>query len=90
MLIALRGGRALTATELASVAGIAPQTGSGHLAQLSSAGLGTIERRGRIRYHRLASFEVGLAIDGFMFIAATLPGKRRKLAAFRSRRPLNA
>jgi len=90
MLIALRGGRALTATELASVAGIAPQTGSGHLAQLSSAGLITIERRGRIRYHRLASFEVGLAIDGFMFIAATLPGKRRKLAAFRSRRPLNA
>jgi len=88
MLIALRDGRALTAAELARVAGIAPQTGSGHIAQLSSAGLLTIERQGRIRYHRLASLEVALVIDGLMRIAATLPGRRCKLAAIRSRPPV--
>lgn len=87
MLIALSDGRALTAAELARVAGMAPQTGSGHLAQLSSAGLLTVERRGRIRYHRLASLEVALVIDGLMRIADTLPGKRRKLVAIRLRQP---
>ena len=39
MLQALMDGRALTATELAGVAGVAPQTASGHLAQLTTAGL---------------------------------------------------
>jgi DNA-binding transcriptional ArsR family regulator len=37
MLMALMGGRALTATELAHVAGISPQTASGHLGQLCRA-----------------------------------------------------
>lgn len=78
MLTALRDGRALTATELARAAGVAPQTGSGHLAQLSSAGLLSIERQGRHRYHRLVSREVALLIDGLMRAAAALPGRRRK------------
>ena len=78
MLTALRDGRALSATELARLAGVAPQTGSGHLAQLSSAGLLSIERHGRHRYHRLASREVELVIEGLMRVAATLPSKRRK------------
>ncbi|MBC9180506.1 winged helix-turn-helix transcriptional regulator, partial [Roseomonas ludipueritiae] len=34
MLAALMDGRALTATELARIAGVAPQTASGHLARL--------------------------------------------------------
>ena len=37
MLHALMDGRALTATELARVAGITPQTASGHLTQLPPA-----------------------------------------------------
>ena len=39
MLQALMEGRALTAAELAGVARVAPQTASGHLAQLTTAGL---------------------------------------------------
>jgi hypothetical protein len=39
MLHALMDGRALTASELARVAGITPQTASGHLARLAVAGL---------------------------------------------------
>lgn len=50
MLAALMDGRALTATELAGTAGIAPQTASGHLARLTAAGLLAMERQGRHRY----------------------------------------
>src|SRR3954466_13135639 len=53
MLQALMEGRALTAAELAGVARVAPQTASGHLAQLTTAGLVTVARPGRHRYHRL-------------------------------------
>jgi DNA-binding transcriptional ArsR family regulator len=45
MLAALMDGRALTAKELADAAGITPQTASGHLAQLTQAGLLAMERR---------------------------------------------
>jgi DNA-binding transcriptional ArsR family regulator len=44
MLSALMDGRTLTATELAYVSGVAPQTASGHLARLSDAGLLALER----------------------------------------------
>src|SRR5262245_31149370 len=47
MLMALMDGRALTASELARVAGIMPQTASGHLAQLVTAGLLSYQRQGR-------------------------------------------
>ena len=55
MLHALMDGRALTASELARVAGIAPQTASGHLTRMTTAGLLKVEKQGRHRYHRLAS-----------------------------------
>ena len=55
MLHALMDGRALTASELARVAGITPQTASSHLARLTVAGLLAVEKQGRHRYHRLAS-----------------------------------
>ena len=44
MLHALMDGRALTASELAHVAGIAPQTASGHLARMTAVGLLTVEK----------------------------------------------
>lgn len=69
MLTALMDGRALTATELAEVATITPQTASGHLARLTSAGLITAEKQGRHRYHRLASAEVARMIESVMQIA---------------------
>ena len=79
MLDALMDGRALTAGELAGVAGITPQTASGHLARLSEANLLAVERQGRHRYHRLASTEVAELIESVTRIAAiTLPSPVRK------------
>ena len=48
MLHALMDGRALTASELARVAGIAPQTASGHLSRMTAAELVSVEKQGRI------------------------------------------
>jgi len=45
MLNALMDGRALTASELAGMAGITPQTASGHLSRLTTAGLLVIKNR---------------------------------------------
>jgi len=75
MLAALMDGRALTATELACVAGITPQTASTHLARLSTAGLLRVERQGRHRYHRLARADVARMLEGVMQIAS---GERRR------------
>lgn len=69
MMAALMDGRALTATELARVAGITPQTASGHLARLVDAGLLTRECQGRHRYHRLASPAVAHMIESIMSLA---------------------
>jgi len=70
MLTALMDGRALTATELARVAGITPQTASGHLAKLTDAGLLSVTSQGRHRYHRLASPSVARMIESIMSVAS--------------------
>ena len=67
---ALLDGRALTAGELAYVAGITPQTASSHLARLAAAGLLAVEKQGRHRYHRLATAAVARMLEGIMQIAA--------------------
>lgn len=69
MLVTLMDGRALTAGELANVASISPQTASAHLARLIVAGLITVEKQGRHRYHRLASSAVAQMIESIMQIA---------------------
>jgi DNA-binding transcriptional ArsR family regulator len=66
MLTALMDGRALTATELACVAGITPQTASTHLARLTSADFVRVERQGRHRYHRLAGADIARTLEGLM------------------------
>ena len=70
MLHALMDGRALTASELARVAGVTPQTTSGHLARLAAAGLVSVKRQGRHRYHRLASPAVAQMIESIMQVAS--------------------
>jgi DNA-binding transcriptional ArsR family regulator len=70
MLHALMDGRALAASELACIAGIAPQTASGHLAQLTAARLVAVEKQGRHRYHRLASPAVARMIESIMQVAS--------------------
>lgn len=77
MLVALMDGRALTATELANVAGVTPQTASSHLGRMTDAALLSVERQGRHRYHRLASSTVATMIEGIMAVAAE-PGARAR------------
>jgi DNA-binding transcriptional ArsR family regulator len=79
MLAALMDGHALTASELARVGGIAPQTASGHLARLSAAGLLTIFRQGRHHYYRLASAEVVRMLEGMMTVSNDTPAARRRV-----------
>src|SRR4051794_11081434 len=69
MLMALMDGRALTASELARAAGVTPQTASGHLSRLCTAGLLSIQRQGRHHYHRLASPAVAHMLETIMDVA---------------------
>ena len=70
MLQAMMDGRALTATELAGVAGITPQTASFHLARLCESSLVSVLQQGRHRYHRLATPQVAQLLEGLMLVAA--------------------
>ncbi|MFM9973484.1 MAG: ArsR/SmtB family transcription factor [Beijerinckiaceae bacterium] len=69
MMQALMDGRALTAGELAAFAGVTPQTASGHLGQLTSAGLLSVQQQGRHRYHKLASPQVAQLLESLMLVA---------------------
>lgn len=77
MLTVLMDGRALTASELAIVAGITPQTASTHLARLVTAELVTVETQGRHRYHRLANPGVARMLEGLMQHASASDWTRR-------------
>jgi DNA-binding transcriptional ArsR family regulator len=79
MLHALMDGRALTASELARVAGVTPQTASGHLARLATAGLLSVEKQGRHRYHRLASPAVAQMMESIMQVTSGLDSARPPL-----------
>lgn len=79
MLSALMDGRTLTASELAYVSGVAPQTASGHLAKLSDAGLLALAKQGRRRYFRLASPHVARVLEGLMVVAQEGPARQRNL-----------
>ncbi len=73
VLAALGDGRALPATVLASEAGIAPSTASGHLARLVNAGLLTVERHGRNRYFRISGPDVADLLEAMARLAPPLP-----------------
>ena len=77
MLHALMDGRALTASELARVAGITPQTASGHLTRMTAIGLLSVEKQGRHRYHRLAMPTVAHMLESIMQVASDLEPSRK-------------
>jgi DNA-binding transcriptional ArsR family regulator len=77
ILAALLDGRALTASELAYLAHVSPQTASGHLAKLTDGKLLTLLRQGRNRYYRLATPLVGQMLEGIMAVAAQGPQRHR-------------
>ena len=70
MLAALMSGAALTATELALEAGVAPSTASAHLTRLNAANIVALEQRGRHRYFRLSDTEIAHALESLMGAAA--------------------
>jgi DNA-binding transcriptional ArsR family regulator len=70
MLCALKDDGVLTATELARIGGVAPNTASEHLAKMMQARMIAVERQGRHRYYRLACGEVADALEALGAIAA--------------------
>ena len=73
----LLDGRALTATELAYIGGVSPQTASGHLGKLTEGGLLAVHKQGRHCYFRLASPLIGRMLEGIMAVAAQGPPRYR-------------
>ena len=69
ILTALMGEQALTATELADVAGVTKQTVSTHLAKLVEGRLLTVQSQGRHRYFRLADRDVAQLLESLMGVA---------------------
>jgi len=69
MLNCLMDGHARTATELATVAEVAPSTASAHLARLKEERLVEVLVQGKHRYFRLASDDVAAALESLMVVA---------------------
>jgi len=69
MLTALMADRALTATELATVAGVGKATASAHLARLVAARLLVVHTQGRHRYFHLADRDVAQLLESLMGVA---------------------
>src|SRR5260370_41538746 len=82
MLSALRGGRSVTAKELAYYANVARSTASGHLSKLVAARLLTVIRERRFSYYRIASPLVASMLESIKVVAAIeLPPRRQPGAA---------
>lgn len=66
MLVSLMDGRALTAGELGTAAGVTPPTASEHLRRMLDSGLLALERQGRHRYYRIANASIAGVIESMM------------------------
>lgn len=75
ILLALMGGVALPASELAYRAGVANQTASSHLNELTRGGLIRMRKCGRYHYYELASVKIASLIEN---LARDLPGRERQ------------
>ena len=77
ILCALMDGRAWTATELSTIAGIAASTTSGHLNRLLNNGLITCISQGRHRYYRLAGQHIAELLENLMGVSMRLKNTPR-------------
>ena len=75
MCLALSGGEARPAGELAARAGVSAQTASNHLAKLIAGQILRVEQQGRWRYYRLAGADVGHAVEALAVVAPPLPAR---------------
>ncbi|UZD90535.1 ArsR/SmtB family transcription factor [Cognatishimia activa] len=78
ILTALMSGKALTASELASEAGVSAQTASVHLSKLRESALVSERKSGRHKYFTLASDEVADVLEALMGLAATTGNLRTR------------
>jgi len=78
MLFALKDEGTMSASELANVAGVAPNTASGHLAKLTTAGILTVERKGRYRYYSLSGPEVAETLEAIEVLAVDVSSPQRR------------
>ena len=69
LLLALLGGRAMTAGELAARTGISPSLASSHLSKLLDGELVSVEQHGRQRHYQLANPHVAEVIEAMLRIA---------------------
>jgi DNA-binding transcriptional ArsR family regulator len=86
IIAALMDGRALTAKELALIAGVSPPTASGHLGKLVDGGLLQVIAQGRYRYYRLASALVASAVEAIMALSGTPETRPRRVVSPASER----
>lgn len=66
MLSALMHGKALTASELATEAGVTAQTATTHLSKLEAGGLLQLRKQGRHKYFAIAGEEVATLLETLM------------------------
>jgi len=85
MLIALLGGRDLSAGDLARAGGTSPQSASAHLSKLVDGGLLISRRQGRNRLYRISGPEVVHALEALGAIST----RPRSSTAIRSRDDLD-
>ena len=69
MLMALMGGKALTASELALEADVTPQTASSHLSKLVARELLVVRKQGRHRYFQLRGSEVAELLESLLTLS---------------------
>lgn len=70
ILTSLMDGRFHTASELALMTGITPQTASFHLSKLIEGRLITFEKHGRHRYYQLANQDIASILESFLTISS--------------------
>ncbi|EIK96576.1 ArsR family transcriptional regulator [Pseudomonas sp. M47T1] len=80
MIWALIDGSARASEELATLAGLTPSSASAHLARLAAGGLLKLEARGRKRFFKLATPQVGTAVEALASVWAGRPDIPQGLA----------
>jgi DNA-binding transcriptional ArsR family regulator len=81
---ALFDGRAMPAGELATVAGISPQSASAHLQKMVEARVLSVWEQGRFRYYRIRDDYVAALVESLVDLAAKADTSRAKRVPARS------
>jgi len=75
MLSSLMSGKALTASELAVIAGVTAQTATSHLTKLKEGGLISDRKQGRHKYFALANEDVAILLESLMSLTSGINAK---------------